>query len=78
MSFSRLRSLNLVLAALLVGLAVHSLKAQTTDAVLGKVKDVLALPDDVAETGTKTVRLRGIVTYVTASRDEFALHDGDA
>lgn len=79
MSFFRLRSITFPLVALLTGLAMHSLRAQaTTDEVLVKVKDVLALPDDVAEAGTKTVRLHGIVTYVTASRDEFTLHDGEA
>lgn len=56
---------------------MHPLRAQT-DGVLTQVKEVLALPDEVAATGTKTVRLRGVVTDVSVNRDEFSLHDGEA
>lgn len=69
--------------ALLLGwvavLGMQPVRAQTTaEAVLTKVKDVLALPDEVAESGAKAVKLRGVVTYGTASRDEFTVHDGEA
>ena len=50
--------------------------AQSGEAVLTTVRDVLALPDDVAESEARAAKLRGVVIYVTASRDEFALHDG--
>lgn len=63
---------------LLPALLTQPLLSQTAGAVITKVKDVLALPAEVAETGAKTVRLRGIVTYVTANRSEFTLHDGEA
>ncbi len=46
------------------------------DAVLSKVKDVLALPVESAEAGAQPVKLRGVITYVTARGDECALHDG--
>lgn len=64
---------------LLATLAVrHPLCAQTADEVLTKVKDVFALPVEEAEAGTKSVRLRGVVTDVSVNRDEFSLHDGEA
>ncbi len=72
------RRFNLVLLALLSGMTAAPLRAQTTDGVLTRVKDVLALPDDVAAAGTKAARLRGVVMDVTASRDEISLHDGEA
>jgi hypothetical protein len=72
------RSITALLLAWLTSSATLSLQAQATDEVLTKAQDVLALPDEMAETGAKTVRLRGIVTYVTASQDAFALHDGEA
>lgn len=42
------------------------------------MKAVLALSPEAAGSGQKQARLRGVVTYVTASRDDFALHDGEA
>lgn len=65
-----------VLLASLAGL--HPLRTQAADAVLTQVKDVLALTEEVAEAGAKSVKLRGVVTYVTANQDEFTLHDGEA
>lgn len=64
------------IALLLSGLSVQPLRGQTADAALTSVREVLALSDEVAESGTKMVRLRGIVTYVTANRSEFSLLDG--
>jgi hypothetical protein len=43
-----------VLLASLAGL--HPLRAQAPDAALTKVKDVLALTNEVAEAGTKSVK----------------------
>ncbi|MES2598978.1 MAG: HAMP domain-containing sensor histidine kinase [Verrucomicrobiota bacterium] len=54
------------------------LHAQTPDTVLTKVTDILAVSPDVAQTGERKVRLRGIVVYVTANGDDFTLHDGVA
>lgn len=56
---------------------MYPLRAQT-DGVLIKVKDVLALPEEVASSGKKSVRLRGVVTDVSLNRDEFSLYDGEA
>lgn len=53
-----------------------SLLAQTADETLTKVSEVLALPNAVAETGNRKVRLLGVVVDVTAKGDEFSLHDG--
>lgn len=55
-----------------------SLHAQTAEPVLTKVTDVLALSSEAVEKGTRTVRLRGVVNYVTANGDDFTLHDGVA
>jgi len=67
----------LVLLLLLsAGMSMQPLGAQTADPVLTRISDVLALADEAAAAGTKAVRLRGVVTYVTANRSEFALHDG--
>jgi signal transduction histidine kinase len=46
------------------------------DPVLTQVAEVLALPEAEASSGTRTVKLSGIVTYVTASNDDFALQNG--
>lgn len=63
---------------LLAVVATPSLRAQQAPAVLTKVQEVLSLPDDAAGTGTRLARLRGVVTDVSTSRDEFSLHDGEA
>jgi hypothetical protein len=65
-----------VLLASLAGL--HPLRTQAAEAVLTQVKEVLALTEEIAEAGTKSVKLRGGVTYITANQDEFTLHDGEA
>ncbi|MEQ1749239.1 MAG: HAMP domain-containing sensor histidine kinase [Prosthecobacter sp.] len=57
---------------------MHSLKAQAPDETLTKVPAVLALPNAVAEAGTKKVRLQGVVVEVAAKGEEFSLHDGEA
>jgi signal transduction histidine kinase len=64
--------------ALLASTVTHSLHAQTNDEALTKVNQVLALPSEVTEAGTKKVRLQGVVVEVAAKGEEFALHDGDA
>lgn len=67
------------LLAVLMGLAQPCfLQAQTTDTLLTKVRDVLALTDEAASAGTRLVRLRGIVTDVSAQHDECSLQDGEA
>lgn len=58
--------------------SVNPLRAQAADAALTKVKEVLSMPEDAAEAGTKSVILHGVVTYVTANQGEFTLHDGEA
>lgn len=58
--------------------AMLPLRAQNADEAITRVKDVLALPAEVAETGTNSVRLRGVVTDVSVNRDEFSLFDGEA
>lgn len=65
-----------VLLASLAGL--HPFRTQAAEAVLTQVKEVLALTEEIAVAGTKSVKLRGVVTYVTANQDEFTLHDGEA
>lgn len=77
LSLSRLLSRVLMLS-LLAALVMHSLKAQTADETLTKVKEVLALPDAVADAATKKVRLQGVVVEVAAKGEEFSLHDGEA
>lgn len=72
------RCFTVLLLVLLTGMNMHPLRAQKADGLLTKVREVLALPDAVAETGTKSVRLRGVVTDVSMNRDEFSLHDGEA
>lgn len=68
----------MVLLVLLATTVTQPLRAQTHEAVLTKVKDVLALPEGAAESGARPVKLRGVVTYVTANGDDFTLHDGEA
>jgi len=65
-----------MLLALWAGM--DSMNTQAAGEVLTKVKEVLALPAKEAEAGTKSVRLRGVVTDVSVNRDEFSLHDGEA
>lgn len=73
-----LRFAGLVLA-LLQGFLLHStLQAQTMAAELTTVRAVLALSEEAASAGTQTVRLRGIVTDVSAQQDECSLFDGEA
>lgn len=73
-----LRWFTSLLLAWLAVMIVRPLQAQTDATTLTQVKDVLALPQEVAETGSKAVKLRGVVTYVTANKDDFTLHDGGA
>lgn len=63
---------------LLAAVMMQSLKAQTSEDTLTKVKAVLSLPNNIAEAGTKKVRLQGVVVEVAAKGEEFSLHDGDA
>lgn len=72
------RYFTLLLVSWLAGMPLPSLRAQTSDGALAKVKDVLALSNEPGEPGTKSVRLRGVVMDVSAGRDEFSLHDGEA
>ena len=72
------RCLPFLLLAFLVSLTIHSLRAQISDGVLTRAKEVLTLPDEVAEAGTRRVRLRGVVMDVSSSSEEFSLHDGEA
>ena len=55
-----------------------ALPAQSASAVLTRVKDVLALTDEAAGTGTHLARLRGVVTDVSGQHDECSLQDGEA
>lgn len=69
-----------VILLLVAAILVTTLgRAQTPgDAVLTKIKDVLALSDAAAAPATQRVKLRGVVIYVTASRDDYTVHDGEA
>lgn len=64
--------------AFLVSTFNHSLSAQSSEETITRVNQVLALPSDVAEAGTKKVRMQGVVVEVSAKGEEFSLHDGDA
>lgn len=71
----RQKSMLLLLAATVM---IQSVKAQTSDEALTKVKEVFALPSKVADSGTKKVRLQGVVLEVAAKGEEFSLYDGES
>lgn len=75
---ARTRPSAVLLLIVLLAAAPHGTHSQELQTVLTKAKDVLALPAEAAEAGKTSVRLRGIVTDVSAKRDELSLHDGAA
>lgn len=74
---SAVRSLIVPLLVCVASMILLPGQLMGVEPVLTKVRDVLSLSDDAAGAGTRTVKLRGVVTYVTASKDDFTLHDGE-
>jgi len=76
--FPGFRSFTPALFLLLAAWSAHPLWGQTDRAELTRVREALTPATGEAAAATPRARLRGVVTDVSAKRDEFSLHDGDA